>query len=58
MTYFVCLKSWFLFLLFSLFVSKNPFNFFWVVLGGGGVLYIGCPERGEESRKHNFEGDV
>ena len=29
-----------------------------MALGGGGVLYTGCPERGEGSRKHNFEGDV
>ena len=33
MTYFVCLKSWFLFLLCSLFSSKNSFNFFGMVEG-------------------------
>ena len=32
MTYFVYLKSWSLFLLCFLFLSKNPFNF----MGGGG----------------------
>ena len=46
MTYFVHLKSWFLFLLCSLFSSKNPYNFLCGGGGGGGrgVLYIRRPE--------------
>ena len=39
MTYFVYLKSWFLFLLCSLFSSKNLFNF----LDGGGGARGGGP---------------
>ena len=50
MTYFVSLKNWFLFLLYSLFSSENPFNFLGVLVergGGGGGFYIFNVPRGE-----------
>ena len=64
MTYFVYLKSWYLFLLCSLFASKNHFNFF--SSGGGcgggggggglGLFYIFDVRIGEGF--NDFEGDV
>ena len=44
MTYFAYLKSWFLFLLCSLFSSKNVFNF---LEGGRGMFYVFDVPRGE-----------
>ena len=73
MTYFVYLKTWFLFLLCFLLSSKNPFNFLGGGdgVGGGGVYIFDIPKRegfnefrwGSDkrvggTRKHNFEGDL
>ena len=46
MTYFFYLKRWFLFLLYSLFSIKNPFNF-WGVVVVGGTCFIYLTSRGE-----------
>ena len=53
MTYFFFLKSWFLFLLYPLFSSKNPFNFF----GGGGCVFVCvCVCVGEGGLFYKFDG--
>ena len=60
MTYFVYLKSWFLFLLCSLFSSKNPYNFLCGGGGGGGgrgVLYIRRPDGEGFDRIRQGEGE-